>query len=110
MLERTDEDHRSLLCRDGLGEVVFIVEGSRDADTENADDLVNGARAARSGEDHHRVGVATDGVEDDRAAVLTQPVVCQPVPLDSVWVLAWRGSTSSRRKSSRKLKARSDAV
>jgi hypothetical protein len=62
----------SLLSRDGLGEVVFIVEGSRDADTENADDLVNGARAARSGEDHHRVGVATDGVEDDRAGVLTQ--------------------------------------
>jgi hypothetical protein len=37
-------------------------------------------------------------------------VVCRPVPLDSVWVLAYRGSTSSRMKSSRKPSARPEAV
>ena len=37
-------------------------------------------------------------------------VVCRPVPLDSVWVLAYRGSTSSRMKSSMKVSARPEAV
>ena len=37
-------------------------------------------------------------------------VVCSPVPLDSVWVLAYRGSTSLRTKSSTKPTARPEAV
>jgi hypothetical protein len=37
-------------------------------------------------------------------------VVCSPVPLDSVWVFAYRGSTSSLMKSSRNVKARPEAV
>jgi hypothetical protein len=37
-------------------------------------------------------------------------VVCSPVPLDSVCVFAYRGSTSHRMKSSRKPSARPDAV
>jgi hypothetical protein len=47
---------------------------------------------------------------DDGAGVLAQRVVCRPVPLDSVWVLAYRGSTSSRMKSSMKRSARPEAV
>ena len=37
-------------------------------------------------------------------------VVCSPVPLDSVWVLAYLGNTSKRMKSSRKVSARPEAV
>ena len=37
-------------------------------------------------------------------------VVCSPVALASVWVLAYRGRTSSRMKSSMKDSARPDAV
>ena len=37
-------------------------------------------------------------------------VVCSPVPLDSLCVLAYRGSTSSRMKSSRNVSPRPEAV
>jgi hypothetical protein len=37
-------------------------------------------------------------------------LVCRPVPLDSVWVFAYRGRTSVRMKSSMKLSARPLAV
>ena len=36
--------------------------------------------------------------------------VARPVPLASVWVFAYRGSTSSRTKSSTKVSARPEAV
>ncbi len=45
-----------------------------------------------------------------RRASSRSRVVCRPVPLDSVCVLAYRGSTSSRMKSSRKVRARPEAV
>ena len=45
-----------------------------------------------------------------RRASSRSRVVCSPVPLDSVCVLAYPGSTSSRMKSSRKVRARPDAV
>ena len=37
-------------------------------------------------------------------------VVCNPVPDDSVWVLAYNGSTASSMNSSTKASARPDAV
>jgi len=37
-------------------------------------------------------------------------VVCNPVPLDSVWVFAYPGRTWSRMKSSMKPRARPEAV
>ena len=45
-----------------------------------------------------------------RRASSRRRVVCRPVPLDSVWVLAYRGSTSCRMKSSTKVSARPLAV
>ena len=45
-----------------------------------------------------------------RRASSRSSVVCRPVALASVCVFAYRGSTSSRRKSSRKDSARPDAV
>jgi len=51
----------------------------------------------------------TASVMMDRASSRSL-VVCSPVPLDSVCVLAYRGSTSSRMKSSRNPSARPDAV
>jgi hypothetical protein len=45
-----------------------------------------------------------------RRASSRSRVVCSPVPLDSVCVLAYRGSTSWRMKSSMKATARPDAV
>ena len=45
-----------------------------------------------------------------RRASSRSRVVCSPVPLDSVWVLAYPGSTSSRMKSSMNVRARPDAV
>ena len=45
-----------------------------------------------------------------RRASSRSRVVCRPVPLDSVWVLAYRGSTSVRMKSSMKSRARPLAV
>jgi hypothetical protein len=45
-----------------------------------------------------------------RRASSRRRVVCRPVPLDSVWVFAYRGNTSSRMKSSMNPSARPDAV
>ena len=45
-----------------------------------------------------------------RRASSRSRVVCRPVPLDSVCVLAYAGSTSSRMKSSMKVSARPEAV
>ena len=45
-----------------------------------------------------------------RRASSRSRVVCSPVPLDSVWVFAYRGSTSARMKSSMNDSARPLAV
>jgi hypothetical protein len=53
---------------------------------------------------------AADGVVDDAARVFAEPAGGQAVPEDSVWVLAYRGSTCSRMASSMKSSDRPEAV
>ena len=52
---------------------IAVVELGRDAQAEDADELVDRAGATRAGEDHHGVVVAADRVADDSAGVLAQP-------------------------------------
>ena len=52
----------------------------------------------------------TDAVRAFSERGYTRLETYSPVPLDSVWVLAYRGSTSQRMKSSRKPSARPEAV
>ena len=62
-------------CSRGIwrGEAVRVVELGRDADAEDADQLVDGAGRAGAGEDDHGLVVAADRVADDLAGVLAQP-------------------------------------
>ena len=62
-----------LLLGDVRREVVAVVEVGGDAQVEDADELVDGAGAARAAEEHEGVVVGPDGVVDDAAGVLTQP-------------------------------------
>ena len=73
MLERSDEDHRPLLGRDDITEVVTVVQTRGDAESEDADELVDRAGATGSGENHHSVRVAAEGLHDDRAGVFAEP-------------------------------------
>ena len=73
VLERSDEDHRPLIGRDDITEVVTVVQVRGDAESEDADQLVDRAGATGSGEDHHGVGVAAERVDDDRPGVFAEP-------------------------------------
>jgi len=110
MFVRSDEDNRSFFGRNGVAQPVSILQLGRNAQPEDADQLVDGPGAARAGEDDDRLGVAADCFQNQRAGVLAEPGGLRPVPLDSVWVLAYRGRTSLRMKSSTKPSARPEAV
>ncbi len=58
--------------RDRIAEVVAVVQLGGDAQAEDADELVDRARAARAGEDHDRLVVAVHRVANDPAGVLAQ--------------------------------------
>ncbi|MEI2706318.1 MAG: hypothetical protein V9E89_13940 [Ilumatobacteraceae bacterium] len=80
MLERADEHHRALVRRDPFTKVVAVVQLGRQAQPEHADDLVDGCRRPRAGEDHASLVVTPDGVADDPPGVLTQAGGLQPGP------------------------------
>ena len=88
VLERADEHDRPLVCRDVRAQVVAVVELGRQAQPEDADELVDRPGGAGAGEDDGVVVGAADRVVDERRASSRSRVVCRPVPLDSVWVLA----------------------
>ena len=73
VLERSDEDHRPLLGRDDITEVVTVVQVRGDAESEDANQLVDRAGATGSCENHHSVRVAAEGLHDDRAGVFAEP-------------------------------------
>ncbi len=72
VLERSEEDHRALVGRDRVAEVVGVLERRGDPQPQDPDQLGDRTGAARAGEDHARVLVAADGVVDDRPGVLAQ--------------------------------------
>ncbi len=73
VLVGADEDDRPGLRRDVPAEVMGVLEGAGDAQAEDPDELVDGTRAPRAGEDDDGVLVAADGVADDRPGILAQP-------------------------------------
>ncbi len=73
VLVRADEHHRPLACRDLPGELVPVVQAGRDAQLEDADELVHrGGRAGPAEDDQVIVGAA-DRTMNDLAGVLAQP-------------------------------------
>ena len=73
VLVRPDEHHRPLPRRDPVRQPVAVVQVGRDAQVEDADELVDGGGAARPAEQDHGVVVAADGVADDPPRVLAEP-------------------------------------
>ena len=84
-----DEDDRALRRRDVLGERVGVVEGRGDPQPEDPDQLRDRPGAPGAGEQHDGVVVAARRTSRMIARASSRSrVVCRPVPLDSVWVLA----------------------
>ena len=73
VLERADEHDRSLVARDLCRELPLQVEIGRDAQVEDADQLVDRARGPGAGEEHDRVVPASERLVDDAARVLSKP-------------------------------------
>ena len=73
VLVGADEDDRALVGGDEIARVPTVLEVRRDAQSEDADELVDGPGAARTGEDDHRLVVTADGVTDRATGVLAQP-------------------------------------
>jgi hypothetical protein len=59
--------------RDPPGQPVSLVQPGRDAQLQDADQLVHRGGSAGPAEDHQVIGGAADGVADDPAGVLAQP-------------------------------------
>ncbi len=78
MLVRADEDHRPLGVRDAPGQLVPLVQPGRDAQFQDADELVHRGGDAGSAEDDEIVIGAADGVADDLPGLLAQPGSLQP--------------------------------
>ena len=72
VLERPDEDDRALIGGDVLREVVAVVEIGREPKVHDADQLVDCAGRPGPAEDHAGFLVATDGIANDPASILTQ--------------------------------------
>ena len=72
MLEGADEDHGPLLRRDVGGQRIAIVEGRRDPQPEDADQLVDRAGRAGAAEDDAGLVRAADGLVDDLPRVVAQ--------------------------------------
>ena len=89
VLEGADEDDRPLGRRDLGGEVVAVVELGRDAQAEDADELVDGRRWCPSPRRSPPcVSSPPTWSRMIRRASSRRRVVCSPVPLASVCVLA----------------------
>ena len=88
VLERADEHDRALVGRDVRRQVVAVVEVGGDAQVEDADQLVDRRRRARAAEDDDVSSSPPTASRMMRRASSRSRVVCSPVPLDSVWVLA----------------------
>ncbi len=72
MLEGADEDHGSLLRRDVGGQRVAVVEGRRDPQAEDADQLVDRAGRAGAAEDDAGLVRAADGLVNDLPRIVAQ--------------------------------------
>ena len=73
MLVRADEYHRPLGLRDAVGEPVPLVQPGRDAQLQDADELVHRGGRPGSAEDDQVISGAADRVTDDPPGVLAQP-------------------------------------
>jgi hypothetical protein len=72
MFERSDEDDRSLLGRDGRRESVLVVEIGRHPQPQDAGHLVDRCGRPGSAEDDRDVAVTADRLMDDPAGVFAQ--------------------------------------
>ena len=72
VLVRSDEDHRTLVLGDPVGQIEPCIEIPPAADVEDLDELVDGAGGACAAEDHHIVVTAAHRFVDDPPRILAK--------------------------------------
>ena len=110
MLVRADEHRGPLGLRDLCPELVPLVQARWYPQLQDADQLVHRSRRTRAGKDDQVVLRPADRVANHLPGVLAQPGGLQARAQLSVCVLAYRGRTASRMKSSMKSSDRPEAV
>ena len=73
VLERSDEDDRTVTARDVLRQIEPFVEIGGEPQVHDPDQLVDGTGRTGSAEDDAGLIVASDGVADDLSGVFAQP-------------------------------------